>query len=71
MKSKEINNWVQIIGILAVIGSLVFVGLEINQDQRLARAELGAQSFDNTVDLELVLSDRDMANAFSTILKSI
>lgn len=50
MKKVDINVWVQLIGMLGVLGGLVFVGLEMRQSQRIAigaqqqaRAELRAQ----------------------------
>jgi hypothetical protein len=50
VKKVDINVWVQLIGMLGVLGGLVFVGLEMRQSQRIAigaqqqaRAELRAQ----------------------------
>lgn len=42
MNSEKIDIWVQVIGMAAVIASLIFVGLEMQQDQRLVRSELGS-----------------------------
>lgn len=64
MNSEKIDIWVQVIGMAAVIASLIFVGLEMQQDQRLVRSELGSQSFENSVALELVAADPAMASAF-------
>ncbi|NDV61444.1 hypothetical protein G0Q06_03170 [Puniceicoccales bacterium CK1056] len=38
MKWEKLNNWIQIIGMLGVIGSLVFVGLQLKQSQEIAIA---------------------------------
>ena len=36
MDSGKLNDWMQVIGIFAVVVSLVFVGLQIRQDQDIA-----------------------------------
>ena len=36
MKKISIDSWVQLLGMFGVIASLVFVGLEMRQSQRIA-----------------------------------
>jgi hypothetical protein len=36
MNSAKINDWMQVVGIFAVVASLVFVGLQMKQDQEIA-----------------------------------
>ena len=36
MDSRKLHDWMQVIGIFAVVASLVFVGLQIQQDQDIA-----------------------------------
>jgi hypothetical protein len=50
MDSSKISDWLQVIGMFGVIGSLMFVGLQMKQDQEIAlsvaaqsRAELTVQ----------------------------
>ena len=50
MKKVSLDVWIQLLGMLGVLGGLVFVGLEMQQSQRIAigaqqqaRAELRAQ----------------------------
>ena len=38
MDSGKLNDWMQVIGIFAVVGSLVFVGLQMKQTQEIALA---------------------------------
>ena len=38
MASEKVNDWVQILGIVGIIGSLVFVGLQLKQSQGIAIA---------------------------------
>jgi len=40
MKKVSLNVWVQLIGLLSIVGGLVFVGLEMRQSQKIA---IGAQ----------------------------
>ena len=38
MKKISLDVWVQLLGMLGVLGGLVFVGLEMQQSQRIAMA---------------------------------
>jgi hypothetical protein len=38
MDSTKINDWMQIIGLFALVASLIFVGLQMKQDQDIAIA---------------------------------
>jgi len=39
VKSQKINDWLQIVGLFGVIGSLIFVGLQLRQTQAIALSE--------------------------------
>jgi hypothetical protein len=39
MDANRLSNWLQIVGLFGVLGGLVFVGLQLRQDQRIASAE--------------------------------
>jgi hypothetical protein len=39
MDSAKLNDWMQVVGIFAVVASLIFVGLEMRQSQRIALAD--------------------------------
>jgi len=39
MESAKINDWMQVLGIFAVVASLIFVGLQMKQSQDIASAE--------------------------------
>jgi hypothetical protein len=45
--SAKLRDWMELIGILAVVASLVFVGLQIRQDQEIAIVEAVSHRFDN------------------------
>lgn len=38
MDSAKINDWMQVVGIFSVMASLVFVGLQMQQDRKIAHA---------------------------------
>ena len=39
MKKVSLDTWIQLLGVLAVVASLIFVGLELRQSQRIALAD--------------------------------
>ena len=52
MDSAKLNDWMQVVGIFAVVASLVFVGLQMKQSQEIAiaaqyhdRAALAVENF--------------------------
>ena len=42
----KINNWIQLVGMLAVVASLIFVGLQLKQSQEIAIAAQYQDRFD-------------------------
>ena len=38
MLTEKINDWLQIVGMVGIIGSLIFVGLQLKQSQDIAVA---------------------------------
>ncbi len=38
MDSAKLNDWMQVVGIFAVVASLIFVGLQMIQDRKIALA---------------------------------
>lgn len=39
MDSAKLNDWMQVVGIFAVVASLIFVGLQMRQAQEIAVAD--------------------------------
>ena len=39
MDSGKLNDWMQVVGIFALVASLLFVGLQMNQSQNIAIVE--------------------------------
>jgi hypothetical protein len=38
MNSAKLNDWMQVVGMAAIVASLIFVGLQMRQDQAIAIA---------------------------------
>jgi len=57
MKIGDMDNWVQGIGLLGVIGSLVFVGMQLKQSDDLAQVGLGESSITWGIELSALISD--------------
>jgi len=44
MDTEKLQNWIQIVGLAAVVGSLIFVGLQLKQADAIAYAQLSDSS---------------------------
>jgi len=55
MGSAKLNDWMQIVGIFAVVASLIFVGLQMQQTQEIAKATLYQMRSDSARELSTVL----------------
>ena len=51
MKVEEINDWLQVVGFVAVAVSLVFVGFEIKQSRDIAMADIYQQRTEFAIQL--------------------
>lgn len=51
MLSQKLNDWLQILGLFGVIGSLVFVGLQLKQTQDIALSETYQSRTAVTIDM--------------------
>ena len=49
MKSERVNDWLQLVGMLGIIASLVFVGMQVRQSQTIGEGESAASFFNSTV----------------------
>ena len=69
MKNTDWKDVAELIGILAIVASLVFVGMQMRQDRVHARAELGADSFSNLASLSLELTSGEFASVFAKAIE--
>jgi hypothetical protein len=49
MDSAKINDWLQVVGLFGVIGSLMFVGLQMKQDREIALSAASQARTDTTI----------------------
>lgn len=55
MDSAKLNEWMQVIGIFALVASLIFVGLQMRQDQEIAKATLYQMRSDSARELGMAV----------------
>lgn len=51
MDSAKLNDWMQVVGIFAVVASLIFVGLQMKQDREIALAAQFQQRVETALSL--------------------
>ena len=69
MKDTNWKDVAELIGIVAIVASLVFVGMQMQQDRVHARAELGADSFSNLATLSIELTSTEFATTFANAIE--
>ena len=70
MKSKNWKDAVEFVGILAIVASLIFVGLELQQDRQLTRAQLGSNANEFMAQVDLSMSSPDVGLVWAKMLQS-
>ncbi len=64
MKREEINDWLQVAGLIGVIASLLFVGYELEQSRDIAMAELYQARAENSTQIfQTGMSDKSAHEA--------
>ncbi len=69
MKFREWNEIAELVGIAAIVASLVFVGLQMRQDHAIARSELGAGSFESLASLRQEVMEPEFAATYAKMLE--
>jgi hypothetical protein len=70
-QNVNFNRWkdaLEAFGLVAIIASLVFVGIQLRQDQVIARSELTSDSFQLMIELDQNLIDPGLASTFAKML---
>lgn len=57
MNSKKVQDWLQVVGLFGVIASLIFVGLEMRQAQKIAMSQANQARADATANLLLAAAE--------------
>jgi len=68
MKSIGWKNIAESVGVIAIVASLLFVGLQLQQDKRLTRAELGSFAMEYSSSVSFGLSDPEVAHVWAKML---
>ena len=61
MSFKKFNEVAELLGMVAIVASLIFVGLQLQQSQRIALAEVQATDSSASIELASLLSDHSEA----------
>ena len=69
MEFKKFNEIAELVGIVAIVASLVFVGLQMRQDHVIARSELGAGSFESLALLRQEMTESEFAATYAKMLE--
>ena len=59
MNSAKLNDWMQVVGIFALVASLLFVGLEMRQSQRIALSAAYQSRADSSMALRMAPLDSE------------
>ena len=63
MDSAKINEWMQVIGIFALVASLIFVGLQMRQEHEIARVMIYQERASATAEVTISLASNPSALA--------
>ena len=69
MKNTDWKGIAELVGIAAIVASLVFVGLQMQQDRQLARAELGSFALEFRAAVDFGMSDPDVGRVWAKMLE--
>jgi len=69
MDSEKINDWMQVVGIFAVVASLIFVGMQMQQDQKIALSQAFQSRTDTQV--EMLITSADNPLFVSAVTKNV
>ncbi len=61
MDSAKLNDWMQVVGIFALVASLIFVGLQMKQSQEIAVADQYQDRADAALEWYLARMQSDTA----------
>lgn len=70
MKPSSWKDMAELIGIASIVASLIFVGMQMRQDQVLARSELGSQSFGELISLRMALMEDEFYEIWARALEA-
>ena len=60
MKKVSLDTWIQLLGMVGLLGGLIFVGLELRQTQRIALAEMEQRRSEQTTNRSLAFLEGEV-----------
>ena len=60
MKRASLDTWIQLLGMVGLLGGLIFVGLELRQTQRIALAEMEQRRSEQTTNRALAFLEGEV-----------
>ena len=63
------KDWIEVVGIAAIVASLVFVGYQIQQDRAIARAQLGSETHGLMNAVYEAMYDPEFSDVYAKMLK--
>lgn len=70
MKSKNWKDIAELIGIAAIVASLIFVGVQLRQEQLIARTELASVSAEIKLRISEKISEPEFATVYAKMLST-
>ena len=70
MDSAKLNDWAQVVGIFALVASLVFVGLQLKQSQDIALAQASQTATSTTVEMMISIAENPLFLSSSAKIQS-
>ena len=70
MATQSWRTFAEIIGLAALIASLIFVGIQLQQDRAFARSELGSQSFEYFNRIDEMIHAKDFAPVYAKMIQT-
>ena len=68
MDTRKLNDWLQVVGIFAVVASLLFVGLQLKQSQDIALSQ--AHQARTAMSIDTLISTTENPNFISAVAKA-
>jgi hypothetical protein len=57
MNSEKLHDWLQLVGMAAIVVSLIFVGLQLQQSEDAAQADMSQSSVAISVEITALMSE--------------
>ena len=70
MVSQSWRTFAEVTGLIAIVASLIFVGIQLQQDRAFAQSELGSQSFEYFNRIDEMVHAKDFAPVYTKMIET-